>query len=374
MNETLQSRMSAAALRFLEGLEVGQRDIAHKPFSAVEDRETWFYTPTEHGGLVLHDMTPQQQENAHRLAVTGLSRGGYVTAATLMGLENILGALEDHIDLFPNLPRGRDPMAYFVTIFGDPAGSDPWAWRFAGHHMSLHYTVAKEGVRPLPTFFGADPAESQAVGPQILRPLAAEEDLGRELLHALTTEQQARAVISPVAPRDIVTSNRPKITEGNDPLPTNNLFRNIARPDRFEFWKNLDTNLIASLGFTEEHRGRIAYGRPKGIAHGDMTAAQREIFGTLLHQYFDRMPAEIADAEFTRVQALPATELTFAWAGAFERHQPHYYRIQGPGLLVEYDNTQRNVNHIHTVWRDPERDFGRDILVEHYAHEHAHTH
>jgi hypothetical protein len=152
--------MATAAVRFLDSLEIRQRDIAHRPFSAVEDRETWFYTPTEHGGLILHDMTPRQQENAHRLAVTGLSKGGYVTAATLMGLENILAALEDFDDLLPNLRRARDPMGYWVTIFGDPTGRDPWAWRFAGHHVSLHFTVTTEAIRPLPFFFGADPAES----------------------------------------------------------------------------------------------------------------------------------------------------------------------------------------------------------------------
>ena len=370
-NETLQARMSAAATRFLDGLEVGQRAIAHLPFSAVEDRERWFYTPTEHGGLILHDMTPRQQENAHRLAVTTLSKGGYVTAATLMGLENVLAALEDYADLFPNLPRARDPMGYYVTIFGDPAGAAPWAWRFAGHHVSLHVTVTAEGVRPLPIFFGADPAESRAVGPQILRPLGAEEDLGRELLHLLSPEQRAQALISPVAPRDIVTSNRPTIADGDLPLPTNNLFRSIARPDRFEFWQNLDTTLIASLGFKDEHARRVEYtARPKGIARSAMDAGQRDLLGTLLRQYLDRMPAEIADAEFARLQALPAGDLTFAWAGSAERHQPHYYRIQGPGILIEYDNTQRNVNHVHTVWRDPQRDFGRDILAEHYAHAH----
>ena len=370
-SETLQSRMSAAAVRFLDGLEVGQRAIAHLPFAAVDDRETWFYTPTEHGGLILHEMTPRQQEHAHRLAVTGLSAGGYVTAATLMGLENVLAALEDFAELFPNLPRSRDPMGYYVTIFGDPAGPEPWAWRFAGHHLSLHYTVTREAVRPLPMFFGADPAESRAVGPQVLRPLAAEEDLGRELLHLLAPDQRRQAVLSLVAPRDIVTSNRPSIAEGDYPLATVNLFRAIPRPDRFEFWQNLDRGLIGSLGITDAHREQVAYtARPQGLARAEMTPGQREALTALLRQYLERMPASIAEAELARLQALPAGGLTFAWAGSGERHQPHYYRIQGPGLLIEYDNTQRNVNHIHTVWRDPERDFGRDVLMQHYTRAH----
>jgi hypothetical protein len=63
-------------------------------------------------------------------------------------------------------------------------------------------------------------------------------------------------------------------------------------------------------------------------------------------------------------------KIYFAWAGAREPGIGHYYRVQGPTFVLELDNTQNGANHVHALWRDTERDFGKDLLKEHYEHGH----
>ncbi|HEX5080364.1 MAG TPA: DUF3500 domain-containing protein, partial [Geminicoccaceae bacterium] len=192
--------MSEAAARLVDSWERGQREIACRPFPDDDERRLWYYTPTDHGGLPLAAMTPTQQRNVHRLVATGLSTPGYVTVALIMGLDNILDQLEGFSVDFAR-ERGRDPMLYYVTIFGEPGGAAAWGWRFGGHHVSLHYTVIDgEVAASTPNFLGADPADSPLLGPHLHRPLAAAEDLGRELFRALDEEKRARALISPAAP------------------------------------------------------------------------------------------------------------------------------------------------------------------------------
>ena len=134
------------------------------------ERRLWYYTPTDHGGLPLAAMGPIQHRNVHRLVATGLSTAGYVTVAVIMGLDNILDQLEGWSVDFGR-ERGRDPLLYYITIFGEPGGDAPWGWRFGGHHVSLHYTIiGGEVVASTPNFLGADPAVSPLLGPHLHRP------------------------------------------------------------------------------------------------------------------------------------------------------------------------------------------------------------
>ena len=91
----------------------------------------------------------------------------------------------------------------------------------------------------------------------------------------------------------------------------------------------------------------------------------------LVSQYINRLPEELASEEFARLTNEVINEVYFAWAGGSERHDPHYYRLQAPRFLVEYDCTQGQANHIHSVWRDPRGDFGSDLLAAHYAASHS---
>lgn len=369
-------RMAKAAAALLAALSPAQRARATFDFPAEDERRRWYYTPTDHGGLPLGEMDPAQQQRTHRLVASGLSLPGYVTASTIMGLENTLDAEEGFRLSFTRDPgptgRGRDPLMYYVSIFGSPGGAAPWGWRFGGHHISLHSTiVGGRLVSPTPTFFGAHPAEAAFVGGGVLRPLAGEEDLARDLLHALDPEQRDTAVLSPVAPADMVTGNRPAVQDGMLPPAAWEIFRERLEGAALERSRANQSRLEQTLSLRPEHLDALRYAdTPKGLAAARMTAAQRDILTALIRQYVDRMPEEIAEIEAARLTGGALDDVHFAWAGSFARRQPHYYRLQGPRFLVEYDNTQSNADHIHSVWRDPEGDFGADLLAQHYARAH----
>jgi len=312
----VRDAMATAATDWLASLGPAERAKAGYPFPADEERTRWYYTPTERGGLPLAEMGPVSQRLAHRLVASGLSEGGYATAATVMGLENVLDAKEGWRRGYDGrtVPhRGRDPQLYFVSVFGEP-GAGAWGWRVGGHHVALNHTIGAGGeVSASPLFLGANPGLTRLVGPGVLRPLAAEEDLARELLDALAPDQRATAMLSSEAPGDILQRNRP-----------------VAR-----------------------------VGPPEGLAAAGMLPQQRALLAGLLDQYLGRLPGPLAELEGERVAGELLEAVHFGWAGGAERGQPHYYRLQGPRLLIEYDNVQDGANHVHSVWRDPEGDFGQ---------------
>lgn len=373
---TLAAEMAAAADGFLRLLQPQQLSRAALPFESGE-RERWFYTPTTQAGLPLADMDAAQQRAALQLVALGLAFPGYVTAATIMGLENVLDAQEGWRSSYlgrDERSRGRDPLLYFLAIFGQP-GRRRWSWRFGGHHISLNYTLIEgEVVSPAPLFFGAHPAEAPLGAAQTLRPLGAEEDLGRELVLALDEHERGAAILAPVAPYDIVQGNRPRVVEGALPFHLPELFSLPVPGPRAERQLAAEAHYRAVYGLTDAHLEAARYtAAPKGIAAGALRGRARELFTTLLRQYIARLPNPLAAEAEGRYLGAPETfaALHFAWAGNAERGRPHYYRIQGPRLLIEYDNAQDNANHVHTVWRDPEGDFGGDVLAAHYAQAHV---
>jgi Protein of unknown function (DUF3500) len=362
MTSMVAGRMAEAAATLIESWDASQREIGCRPFPDDQERRLWYYTPTDHGGLPLAAMGPTQHRKVHRLVATGLSKRGYVTVALIMGLENILDEVEGFSVNFAR-ERGRDPTLYYITIFGEPGRDAPWGWRFGGHHVSLHYTIiGGEVVASMPNFLGADPADSPMLGPHLHRPLAAAEDLGRELFRALDGEKRARALGSRVAPDDTISSNRVKLEEGHRPLPMTQIFR-----ERITEGLEGRARLIASLGLEEVHLDALSFTvEPKGIAVSALDAGQTSILRELLNSFLGRLPDELADQQASLVER-EFDRLKFLWAGGAERGQPHYYRIQGERVYIEYDNVQRGANHIHTVWRDLANDFGGDALARHYA-------
>ncbi|MEZ4866132.1 MAG: DUF3500 domain-containing protein [Caldilineaceae bacterium] len=362
----LVQRMGEAAENFLAALATDQRATAQLDFADQAERTTWHYTPTPRQGLPFTEMDRQQQRLAQKLIMTGLSRGGYNTATTIMGLETLLDAKEG----FSAQIWWRDSRLYHLTIFGAPSDTQPWGWRFEGHHISLNYTiVGGQIVAPTPTFFGSNPAESSLIGNHSLRPLAGIEDLARDLMHALSAEQQRVALLTPIAPPDIVMLNRPYVLEGALPAQTPGIDDTVAVASQFRTMERL----AQERGVTEADLEPIRYSAtPKGVAAGALSGAQQEILMALIGDYIHRMPEELAEIEMNKLQQQGVANIHFAWAGSLERREPHYYRLQGPRFLVEYDNTQNDANHIHSVWRDPANDFGADILAQHYATSHHH--
>ncbi len=314
-------RMVDAALAFLDALRPDQRAKACMEFNDQAERENWHYIPRERAGLPLKEMDPRQREKAHELVATGLSPGAHAKARTIISLEPILAQLEGDARR-----HQRDPELYYLSFFGSPGSEQPWGWRFEGHHISLNYTII-EGcmLAPTPLFFGANPAQVRHGEQKGLRALKEEEDLGRELVLALDSAQQQTAIFSPQAPPDIITRNVPHV------------------------------------------RDEV---RPEGLAGAQMTDSQRQVMKALVEVYVDRLPEEVAQVERRKVEQADPLAIRFAWAGGLERGKPHYYRVQGPTFVAEYDNTQNDANHIHAVWRDLRNDFGADLLRRHYQQAH----
>jgi hypothetical protein len=373
MNHSPAERMVDAARIWLNDLDPEQRLNALSPWPSDEERHRWYYTPTDHGGLALAQMSPTQQSRAMQLVATGLSKAGYVMATTIMGLENVL----DHVENWQmdwGRERGRDPQLYWLRVFGEPDLEGPWSWRFGGHHVSVQHSVLHgELTSSTPCFFGADPAESPLLGGHLLRPLGAAEDLARELVRSLDDGQAAEAIICSVAPVDIVGGNRAHLSDGDAMMPLADLWRGqFSEPRLRELVHDMHETAEAEAGARPEHQREVSLTvAPKGIAAAAMTGSQRELLRAVLDVFIGRIPDELADREAEKFTGHKLDAVHFAWAGGIERGQPHYYRLQGPRLLAEYDNTQRDVNHIHTVWRDPTGDFGDDVLARHHAKFHS---
>ena len=320
--EQSAARMATAAGAFVAALSAGEQQQAVFDF-ASDERLHWHFIPNEmfpRKGLALRAMSAAQKDKAHALLKTGLSQKGYLTASAIIKLENVLRAIE-------NSPRfARSPLDYHVTVFGTPGPRGTWGWRVEGHHLSLHFAI-RDGrvVSTSPLFTGANPAEVKDGPEKGLRVLASLEDAGRAVVDSLSVAERATAVMAATAPGDIVSANKRDIA----PLA------------------------------------------PPGIPLARLTAAKREAVMRLLSAYTSMMAPDLAADRMDRLTAAGLDLVTFAWAGPTAPGAKHYYRLQGPTFLIEYDNTQNDGNHIHAVWRDFQGDFGRDVLGEHLAAEHA---
>jgi hypothetical protein len=315
-------------------------------------------------------MSQPQHRLVFRLVASGLSTPGYVTAATIIGLENVLDHFEGFTASFERL-RGRDPLMYYVRFFGSPS-SGTWSWRLGGHHVSLNFTIIDgvlSGATPL--FFGADPATAPLLGPHPRRPLAGVEDLARELTRSLSGEQRGVAIVSPHAPTDLVGGNRPSLEDGDQPIPLPHIFRRLFEGEVGERLRGAQERLDAITGVGPADLEALSFTRqPKGLAANAMNGDQRTMLDELLRLYVDRLPDDVADEEAAKFAGPALDDVHLLWAGGLEPGQPHYYRLQGPSILVEYDNTARDANHVHSVWRDPRGDFADDPLARHHAEHH----
>jgi hypothetical protein len=342
-------RMTEAALALLAALSPQQRSRAAFDFPDEIERRSWYYFPAERRGLPLAAMDAAQQKLTHKLLATGLSLPAYAKTVSIIALENVLREVEG-----PRMRFDRDPSLYFLSFFGEPGGAAPWGWRFEGHHVSLHYTLVEGALAATPSFLGANPAEVRRGGRAVLRPLGEEEDLARDLLASLDPGQKRRALICDVAPADIVTTNLPELAGEVvfDPSRVGLAVREMPPDPRVTAATKLDTPA-------------------RGLAASEMSKGQRETLGALLRTYLERLPEDAARREIEVIEASGLDDLVFAWAGEERRGRPHYYRLQGETLLIEYDNTQNGANHVHTVWRDRRMDFGADLLRRHYETAHG---
>ena len=313
--------MATAATSFWNALTPEQQAKAGFDFKDNE-RLNWHFVPRARKGVPLRDMTPAQRQLAHAFLSSGLGQRGYTSAVTIMSLDAILKELEQG-------GRGpeRDSELYFFSVFGKPGSDHTWGWRVEGHHLALNFTIVNgKAVVGAPAFMGTNPAEVKSGPRKGLRVLDKEEDLGRAFVKSLNEEQRKKAIFSDKAPSDIVTGNQRKAQ--------------LDKPD-------------------------------VGIINAELTKEQKAALWELITVYAHWHRPELAAQDLKRIEAGGTDKIRFAWAGGLEPGVGQYYRIHGPTFLIEYDNTQNNANHIHTVWRNLQDDFGDDLLKKHYD-QHAH--
>ena len=289
------------------------------------ERMNMNYVPIERKGPTFHDFNEKQKEAALNLLKASLSNQGYEKSQEIMQLENVLFMMENNTAKKPKGKTYRDPLNYHLCIFGKPSPNDFWGWRFEGHHVSLNFTSTNgKIVSSTPSFFGSNPAVvpiDEQKGKNVLK---SETDLGFKLVNSLTPGQQKVATLSDVAPGDIITGNKRKV-------------------------ENIETS---------------------GIQYSSLTANQKKVFMALLNVYINNYELNFANSFMDKIKKAGLENLYFAWSGSLKPGAGYYYRIYGPVLLIEYDNTQNHANHIHTVVRDLTNDYGEDILREHYKTDH----
>lgn len=316
-----QSELVNRANTFLSLLDARQKEKAQYTFDN-DERFNWAFVPRSRNGISLHDLNDQQKAAAFALLKVSLSEQGYQKATSIVSLENILRQVEG---------RGeddtyRDPLKYFITVFGTPSATKEWGWRFEGHHVSINFSSVGGFIESsTPSFFGSNPAivpQGEKRGMQILK---QEMDLGFSLVNSFSAEQLKTARFSETAPSEIFSSND----------------RNA---------KHLE---------------------PAGILYTAMNDQQKKTFMQLLQTFVGNYELGFSDKLMAKIKKAGIEKLSFAWAGSLKPGIAQYYRIQGPMLLIEYDNTQNNANHIHTTVRDLTNDFAEDILKEHYKNEHG---
>ena len=320
------TEIASAANNFLASLDAEQKAKATYELKS-EDRMKWNFLPTEmvkdRTGLPMTEMKKEQQVLARKLLQSAMSKVGFRKATQIMMLEGVLREAQKKSG---KGKLDRNPIWYFVSIFGKPSAEGTWGWRFEGHHLSLSFTIIEgETFVSTPSFMGSNPGEVLEGKHKGLRVLGKEEDLARRLVNSLDDKQKVQGVFSEKAPRDIL-SKANRTAERLSPAGVS--FQKLSKKQR--------TNLIA-----------------------------------LVREYVNRVRPELAKADLAKIKNDGWGKVSFAWAGGFEKGQGHYYRVQGPSFLLEYANTQNDAAHVHATWREFKGDYGADLLAEHFK-KHAH--
>ena len=315
-----QNELVQKANKFLISLPETLKEKAQYKF-ADEERFNWHFVPKSRNGVSFREFNPAQRDAALDLLKTSLSAQGYQKATAIMELENVLREVEGRA----TDDKYRDPQNYYLTIFGTPSNTDPWGWRFEGHHIALNFSSISNRIESsTPSFFGSNPGIVKS-GPERGKQILKEEtELGFSLVNSFDADKLKIALISNTALPEIISSN-----------------------------------------------SRKAPSLPPGLSYSSMNDNQKTLFMKLLDVYVRNYELGFSNKLMEKIKKAGVEKLTFAWAGSLKPGEGHYYRIQGPMLLIELDNTQNNANHVHSVVRDLTNDFGEDILREHYEKEHS---
>lgn len=308
--------MTTACVAFLETLDEPQAKRCRFAFGDKE-RVNWHFIPRVRKGLPVMDLEGAPLRAAMSLLRSGLSEAGYEQSLNVMSLEEVLYLLEggDRVSRRAN----RDPRKYYISVFGQPGSRGSWGWRFEGHHLSLNYTFV-DGllVSTTPEFYGANPGTIDAGPGRQIRVLGPEEDLARSILTTCTPQQQEVVWRSKKAPDDLRGGG-------------------VAQPETTD---------------------------PVGLPVSKMSATQKKLMQTLLTEYLKNMPGDVERQRRGEINKAGIENIHFAWWGSSKQNERHYYRLQGPTFLIEYNNTQNSANHVHSIWRNLAGDFNIPVPGE----------
>ena len=295
---TLIANITQAATGFLNSLDEGQRVKATYAFTDAE-RVRWHWTTPRN--FPRNGLPLREMNPGQRDLALALLQAS-VSGAGFQKALNIISLQND---------LGNDPELYYVTVFGAPGGAEPWGWRFEGHHLSRHYTIVGDQLAVTPFFLGAWPTVTNTG----LKAMEREEWAARELITSLEGSQRQTALFQESTLTRHVTQNQPYVT-------------------------SLD---------------------PTGLVASEFNENQQGLMLEIIQTYLDTLPGDFAASHFERLSQSGVENIRFGWAGPLEARHPHYYRLQGPTFLLEFDNSRGGGTHIHSVWRDFAEDFGQHL-------------
>ena len=329
------AEIKQAAISFVNSLDKMHRQVALLAFNDTA-RIKWNNLPVglrARAGISVGNMTVEQRKLFHRILSVSLSSQGYLKATSIMQLDNLLNQYYDSLYYGKEIDSPTygfiralqwSPRNYYLAFFGNPSDS-VWGYKVEGHHLSVNFTFVNDKLSVTPFFVGTDPAEYPIGEYAGLRILGQEEDLGIKLIHLLSADQQKKATMSGAVPGDIITGA--------------------------ESGKRLVDNW--------------------GIRGSEMTKQQQAVLQYIIREFVFNLEYDKAVAEYDKIVKAGIDKIYFGWIGTYEESKPHYYVLNGPGFLIELDNSGfgGNANHIHAIWREKGNEFGEDVLKNHYLME-----
>jgi len=327
-------KVFATANTFLATLSDAERTKATFDFNSPQKTTGWSNLPSgifQRNGLRMGDLTAPQRQAALAVVAAALSRSGYQKVTDIMNGDEVLknsgGGRTGGRQGAPGggggggggggRGGGRGGVQfgideYYIAFVGAPSLSNPWMLQFGGHHLAINVTMVGSNNVMTPSLPAAQPARYVLNG-QTIRPLGNENDKGFALINALDENQKKQAILK-YEVKDLV------LGPGND--------------------------------------GKVI--QPEGMLASAMNPKQQEMLLDIAHEWVGILNDEAANAKMAEIKTnLPKTY--FAWSGSTTNGQLAYYRIQGPTVIIEYAPQQGDLDHIHTIYRDPTNDYGSGI-------------
>lgn len=299
-------------------------------------RQTWNNLPVglrPRAGISIGSMNDDQRKILHRILSACLSSQGYLKATSIMHLDNLLNSLYDSLYYRQSIDSNVYKMVkdlkwshrnFYLAFFGKP-GDTRWSLKVEGHHLSINFTFLNDQLSVTPFFIGTDPAEYPISEYAGWRVLGQEEDLGLSLMKSLNAATQKKVIISDKVPGDIITS-------------------------------------------AESGIRLIDY---QGVQASQLSTEQKSLLLYIIREFVFNMEYDKAMIEYNKILKAGIDKIYFAWIGPVQEFKPHYYVINGPNFLIEFDNHGFNNdgNHIHAIWREKGNEYGEDVLKKHYQSE-----